>query len=288
MKYPFTWAVLVLFTAFFATACGGTETSNDMNDQSVTGSETTQNAGAEATNTPETTSTPETSGKSILPADTRQAIVVVPAGWDDLQADFYLMEKDGKKWKKAVTTWAVLGKNGSAWGIGLHESPAGEKKKQEGDGRSPAGIFELGRCMGYAAAPSYTHSWPYEALTKDHIGVDDSESEYYNQVIDISKIQVGTGAIVFNSFETMLRKDDLYKWLFEVKHNSENKPNYGSLIFLHLWRAADKGTAGCTAVEESTMNTLLNWIDPAAHPVLILLPEETYKEKKRAWGLPGI
>ena len=226
--------------------------------------------------------------QSLLPQDSRQAIVVVPAYWDELQADFYLMEKEGNKWRKHMTDWSVVGKNGTAWGIGRHNCPAGATKKQEGDGRSPAGVFEIGRCMGYAAVPAYTHEWPYVTLTKNHIGVDDPESEYYNQVIDTNLVEADTTSIAVNSFETMLRKDDLYQWLFEIRHNPKNEPNCGSLIFLHLWRTIEEGTEGCTAVSGSTMNTLLEWIDPNAHPVLILLPREVYKEKEKAWRLPTL
>ena len=277
--------LIALFSWLFTLAACG-DTSGSESSGSAHNGTSTEETSTDLSSTEDAVETVANPSTSVLPPNTQQAIVVLPAGWDDLQADIYLVEKSGKKWNKTAKARAVLGKNGSAWGMGLHESPAGERKKQEGDGRSPAGVFELGRCMGYAAEPSYAHDWPYVPLTKDHIGVDDPESEYYNQVINIQNVNLQGGALVFNSFEDMRRKDDLYKWLFEVKHNKENKPNAGSLIFLHLWRAADKGTAGCTAVEEPTMNQILNWVDESKNPVLIQMPKSVFDEKRKDWGLP--
>ncbi len=43
-------------------------------------------------------------------------------------------------------------------------------------------------------------------------------------------------------------------------------------IFLHLWQAPNRGTAGCTAMGESDMRALMRWLDPTRNPVLIQLP----------------
>lgn len=291
MKKQFTFVLVILLLVGMTFGCESGENNSANVDSTPETSTVEATPVAHETEVPEVeeteeVSTPSNPATSVLPSNTQQAIVVIPAGWDDLGAQAYFLEKSGKKWINAFSAPAVLGKNGSAWGLGMHEPPAGERKKQEGDGRSPSGVFELGRCMGYAESPFYGHDWPYMQVTKDHIGVDDPASDYYNQVINIQDIQLNGGAMVFASFEQMLRKDDLYKWLFEVKHNTKNAKNMGSLIFFHLWRAEDKGTAGCTAVAEPTMEWLLNWIDKSKHPVLIQMPEEIYDTYEKPWGLP--
>ena len=37
-----------------------------------------------------------------------------------------------------------VGRNGAAWGLGLHAAQPQGPQKQEGDGRAPAGVFTLG------------------------------------------------------------------------------------------------------------------------------------------------
>jgi L,D-peptidoglycan transpeptidase YkuD (ErfK/YbiS/YcfS/YnhG family) len=224
---------------------------------------------------------------SPIPSESEQLIIVIPESWDDLKAILFLMSKQQDSWSKVRQAPAVLGRNGIAWGLGLHANPKGERTKVEGDGRGPAGIFEIGRCMGYAKEPSYSHAWPYLSLSKNHIGVDDASSPYYNQVIDRTKVSTDAAANI-TSFETMRRRDDLYKWLFEIQHNELNIPGAGSLIFFHLWRGPDKGTGGCTAVSEETMNTVLGWIDPEKRPVLVQLPRSTYERLQSRWQLPSL
>jgi len=47
-----------------------------------------------------------------------------------------------------------LGRAGLAWGLGLHGNPPFPGPiKREGDGRSPAGAFELSSAFGYAPRP---------------------------------------------------------------------------------------------------------------------------------------
>jgi len=85
----------------------------------------------------------------------------------------------------------------------------------------------------------------------------------------------------------MRRKDDLYRLVVWVGHNDAPVvPDGGSCIFLHLRSGPDSTTSGCTAFEPEPMDRLLRWLDPAAHPVLVQLPDAEYRERSREWGLP--
>jgi D-alanyl-D-alanine dipeptidase len=158
-------------------------------------------------------------------------------------------------------------------------------RKKEGDNKAPAGIFHLGPAFGYAAAERA--SWiklRYVPLTKSSEGVDDPRSRYYNQLVDRSKI----ARVDWHSSEKMLRADVLYKWGLVVAHNSSATPGAGSCIFLHIWRNSSAATAGCTAMPEQNLVSLLHWLDPAAHPILTQMPRKDYNVARTKFHLPAM
>jgi D-alanyl-D-alanine dipeptidase len=61
----------------------------------------------------------------------------------------------------------------------------------------------------------------------------------------------------------------------------------GSCIFLHIWAGPSKGTAGCTAMPQPRLETLLRWLDAKKRPLLVQLPEAVYARLRDAWRLPG-
>ncbi len=82
-----------------------------------------------------------------------QVVLVTTQGWDEKQGELILYERssDDSAWTAVQGPFpVVLGKNGLAWGIGLHPMKAQGSYKQEGDGKSPAGIFSLGSAFGFA------------------------------------------------------------------------------------------------------------------------------------------
>ncbi|MBQ5665096.1 MAG: hypothetical protein IIV41_04415, partial [Akkermansia sp.] len=83
---------------------------------------------------------------SQMPGDCRQAIIGVSDGWDSSHVTLTLVEKNAAgKWQRVLgPVPGRLGRNGSVWGLGVHSNPGGATTKREGDGRSPAGIYELG------------------------------------------------------------------------------------------------------------------------------------------------
>jgi L,D-peptidoglycan transpeptidase YkuD (ErfK/YbiS/YcfS/YnhG family) len=195
--------------------------------------------------------------KSSIASETdasRQLIVVITPTWNDLKARMYRFEKSEKGWQKLIGHFdAVVGSNGLAWGIGLHKGNIEVPVKKEGDRKAPAGMFRLVKSMGYAAAPPVGVTFPYVQISDDSHCIDDKESRYYNQIVKESDLQT-PAAELWKSSEHMKRKDILYKWLVVVDHNMKNpEPGAGSCIFIHVWRSPEKGTAGCTAMEEKML-----------------------------------
>ncbi|HKG11985.1 MAG TPA: L,D-transpeptidase family protein, partial [Pyrinomonadaceae bacterium] len=152
----------------------------------------------------------------------------------------------------------------------------------EGDGRAPAGVFRLTRAFGFAGAGEV--SWlrlPYTPLTPGVECVDDTASALYNRVVDRADVK----AADWNSSERM-REVEGYRWGVVVAHNARAVPGQGSCIFLHVWAGPSKGTAGCTAMEQPDLETLLRWLDTRKGPLLVQLPESEYARLRPVWKLP--
>ena len=101
---------------------------------------------------------------------------------------------------------------------------------------------------------------------------------------------VGAAAIE-GSTEPMRRDqhaggDVRYVLGFVVEHNARAERGAASCIFAHAWKAPGEATAGCTAMDEAAMRALVAWLDPAAEPVFLLLPDAEHARLRSAWSLP--
>lgn len=147
----------------------------------------------------------------------------------------------------------VIGKNGLT------------KHKQEGDLRTPIGLFTLGSAFGTMRAPNF--KWPYVVLKSSTICVDHKDSLYYNQWIDKTIIKKSA----WISGEHMLDVQPEYALGLIINYNTKNpQPGLGSCIFMHVWKSPTTATAGCIAMSKSNMYTILNWLDPNLHPYIFL------------------
>ncbi len=202
-----------------------------------------------------------------IPASTKQLLVVTTPSWRANHGTLQRYEKHGKGWKKVSKSIAVkVGKNGLAWGKGLHHTPRGTKRiKREGDGKAPAGIFRLPYAFGDR---SIRLRYPYHKMTRQHHCVDDGHSKYYNQVIDSRKVRPD-----YKSFEHMKFPSGLYSYGLFVAHNPKRIAGAGSCIFLHIKKPSGKPTVGCTAMGKSEIITVLKWLDPKKKPLLVQAPK---------------
>jgi L,D-peptidoglycan transpeptidase YkuD (ErfK/YbiS/YcfS/YnhG family) len=228
------------------------------------------------------------SAQDVRSADAQQLVLVVIPDWDATQGTLQAFEWREDRWVKRTGPVPIsIGRTGAAWGLGLHDAQPGLQKK-EGDGRSPAGMFAIGRAFGYAS--SVESRLQYDAMTEFDYCIDVNESPLYNQVV--SARQVGQDAVA-RSTEPMRRDihakgDQRYKLGFVIEHNPQRIAAQGSCIFAHLWGSAGQVTAGCTAMDESAMRELVAWLDSKSKPVFVLLPEAEYQRLKTTWRLPSV
>jgi L,D-peptidoglycan transpeptidase YkuD (ErfK/YbiS/YcfS/YnhG family) len=220
----------------------------------------------------------------------RQLLLVVAPSWNSCSAQlqrFQRVRLDGD-WRSVGPAIAVsLGKSGLAWGRGLHGEVDGVgPEKREGDGRAPAGMFAITALFGHTEPESpfaRAAKLPYLCVTRDLKCIDDPASAHYNRIIDQSAVAQPD----WTSCEDMLRGDQLYAVGAVVGHNcAPVVPGAGSCIFLHVWEAPGVPTAGCTAMALADMTEVAGWLDGAAAPLLVQLPQAEYERRRADWGLP--
>jgi len=206
-------------------------------------------------------------------------MLVLTQDWENMHAKLYFLEKNNEKWQKTSQTMdALIGVNGLGVGLGLHDSIQSIDfksfpHKKEGDGKSPAGIFSISQAMGYDSVLFCGNKLDYKQITSSLHAVDDSNSKYYNQIVD-TLLLASSYKKFYNSFENLHKMSYYYEWIFRINHNLQNEKGKGSLIFFHIWDKEGKGSAGCTTVSRENMIEILKWID--SETIVIQLPRENY------------
>ena len=217
-----------------------------------------------------------------------QLIVVTTADWSNVDGTLQRFERTapGGPWRPVGDPIPVVfGRKGLGWGIGAVTISTRRKDdpiKQEGDLKSPAGIFHLG--TGFGDAPEKPAGWsmPYLALTPTIECVDDSHSKFYNRIVDRSAVVPD-----WTSSEHMLNVGKDYRWGVVVEQNPRAQQRAGSCVFMHIWDGRGVGTEGCTAMAEPQLKAMLSWLRPAADPMLVQMPLARYRQLEKVLRLPA-
>ena len=157
---------------------------------------------------------------------------------------------------------AVIGQAGLSWGLPfLRYKQGGDMEKREGDKRTPAGFFRIGPSFGFAPSnlPGYIH-----VKAGKTVCIEDPTSPHYNKIVNRSQI---SGDIHADE----MRRTPLYRRGLFVNYPSDRAGRRGSCIFIHIWQAPTKGTAGCVGLPESRVEALQEFSKVRA--VLAVLPE---------------
>jgi D-alanyl-D-alanine dipeptidase len=223
---------------------------------------------------------------SPIATESRQLIVVRTRTWRQSTGTLERYERDEKvPWHRVGEATPVnVGRNGMGWGRGLHPPDQPGPVKHEGDGRAPAGVFALALAFGAAEGlPPEAKGFPYLHTQATTYCVEDTRSKYYNQIIDANEVKMTS----WERWSEMQRADGLFRWGVVVRQNGpDTKNGAGSCVFLHIWRGFRQPTAGCTAMAVDQIQETVRWLDPAAEPRLVQLPEPEYERRRDVWGLP--
>lgn len=234
---------------------------------------------------------PLTACSSTVPGNCTQAIIGITDSWNSSHVTLTLAEKNAAgKWQRVLGPFpGRLGRNGTAWGMGIHKTPAGNRKK-EGDGRSPAGIFALGGLWVTNATPvQHDPAIPYVKVGPSDLWVTDPACpKLHNRHVRLNH----PASTPWELKEQMRQTDYPHSIKMLVHHNtveSVGSPivGAGSSIFFHIWRRDGAApTAGCTSMQEENLRAVIARLRARKNPVYILLPRSEYARYREAWELP--
>ena len=186
-----------------------------------------------------------------------QLLLVISEEPGNAQTKLFALEKEDGIWKqKTGPVAAGIGKNGfAAFG-----------EKVEDDGKSPSGVFRLGHLFTYA--DTVITRMPYSISTAEDKWIDDQESDDYNKHV--------RGDTDAKSFEKLKLKSSYYKYCMVIEYNTDPVvKGKGSAIFFHLRESDTENTSGCVGIAEKDMQQILEWLDPTAHPMIVMGDSQT-------------
>ncbi|HWB47407.1 MAG TPA: L,D-transpeptidase family protein [Hyphomicrobiaceae bacterium] len=202
-----------------------------------------------------------------LLATATQLVLVTAAASDGIHATLQTFERAATSapWQRRdASEPAVLGRRGLGLGWPLRGAAASAiPAKVEGDGRTPAGVYRIGAPFG-----SLPQSLPgYMQLRKgQQFCVDDPRSVHYGRIVPRSIVPPGTSGEDMGTI-------DLYRRGFVIDYPANAQVRGGSCVFLHVWRAPGKGTAGCVAASEATLARLQAWVVPGKAVIAVGTPQ---------------
>ncbi|MFP5258119.1 MAG: hypothetical protein ACLGQH_03765 [Acidobacteriota bacterium] len=234
---------------------------------------------------------PQTVGASGAPstagfpaADCRQLVLVTAA---DVRADKGILRRltrsaPGAPWTEVGQPVPCrLGRGGLGAGQGLVGIAAGAAKRQ-GDGRTPAGLFPLPAAFGAAPAQAAGARLPYTAVTDRVACVTDPASPLFGRVVGPDERPEGG-----LRQDRMARDDGANAWGVVIGHNvGAVDPQGGTCLFVNVRPAGGPPTGGSIGIPAEAAAALVAWLDPAARPLLAVLPESDLHALRSSWGLP--
>ena len=221
-----------------------------------------------------------------VPDDCTQLIVGTAQNWNSMRGQMQLFERTpGNKWEPVASPVPVLfGKHGLAWGSGLAGQNESGLRKVERDGRAPAGVFKIGKIYTYDAQLPAGANFPFHQVTTADAWIDDVNHPDYNRFV---RIPDPANPPAWFAKQKMRHNDFAYRWLVEVRHNSDPPvPGAGSAIFFHIRRGVSRPSAGCTTMAESDLVKMITWLRASRNPCYVLLPTAEYDKKWQRWNLP--
>lgn len=225
-------------------------------------------------------------GAFELPAGSSQCVVGIADGWNSSTVRLSYHERGSGGWRQVGGEWkGRLGTKGLIWGRGLHPIPSGVAPKKEGDGRSPAGVFDLGGVWGAHGSVKKHPKTFYHQVTSRDLWVEDPGSKFYNQFLTLDREPQAEW-----EKKALMKQDDYpHSLKMFIGHNAYPKAvsGGGSSIFFHIWRRGGAAaTAGCTTMPEERLRSLIAAVDPGRRPIYVLLPAAEYAKLKPVWKLP--
>lgn len=203
-----------------------------------------------------------------------QVVVVTAPSWTSTTGTLRTYERTkGQDWRVVVdATPAFLGYGGLA----------PEASRRQGTGTTPAGSFAILSGFGRAADPGT--ALPYRRVDRD-------DAWTYNPRVPATYNLFQDAPVSWSSYgryvEMLWSYGRQYDYVAVLDYNLPDGPitrnargvrraaepadtSAGGGIFLHVSKG--EPTAGCIAIARPRMESILQWLDPAKNPVLVVGP----------------
>ena len=187
----------------------------------------------------------------------QQVIIVDAPSAASTTATLYTFENDGGGWYQAFAPMPARD-GASGWIAGPERS--------EGDGTTPEGIYPIGSTM-YGTDPDPGTQFAYHQLTCGDWWDEDPSSSAYNT---FQHVACGVTPSFAGASEALWTEGNAYPSMAVIDFNTPSTGPIGSGIFLH----ADLGapTQGCVSLPYADLVTVLTWLNPSLHPVVVMGP----------------
>lgn len=189
---------------------------------------------------------------SVLPAAqdaaTTQLIVVDAVSMDESDATISMHERDASgNWKEILATPGYIGEKG----LCLPE------EHSEDVTSTPIGTYHFNKAFGIAPDPGCAISY-YQVTDDTYWSGDKREGRHYNEMVDIKDVP----DLDMTHSEHLIDCVYEYQYCLNISFNEEAIPGRGSAIFLHCQSRSVPYTAGCVAIPENMMKTVMQRVRP--------------------------
>ncbi|MFJ5899398.1 L,D-transpeptidase family protein [Streptomyces sp. NPDC093064] len=163
-------------------------------------------------------------------------------------------------WSKTSAGWKAQFST-SAGRVGSNGVTDGATRRQS-TYTTPTGTYTITEGFGVQASGT---AMPYHVVNSDDWWVEDPQSKYYNsmhgeQGADFPLTEAGE-----RGSEHLINYPTQYAKALVINFNRwPATPGRGAGIFLHI--NGNGATAGCVSVPRTTMDQIMGWITPSAHP----------------------
>ena len=164
-------------------------------------------------------------------------------------------------WQRSDGCWTPVSDSWTAW-LGRRGVSAA---KREGDRRTPAGVFGIGRTM-YGIAPNPGVRYAYRRIVCGDWWVEDPRSPFYNR---FHHVKCGAKPPFRVTSEDLSRSPTAYRHLAVIGYNADPiLPGRGSGIFLHA--STGRPTLGCVSFPLPKLLRTLRWLRPSSDPLIAI------------------
>ncbi|MFF2405286.1 L,D-transpeptidase [Streptomyces sp. NPDC058092] len=187
-----------------------------------------------------------------VPASVGDATQLITVKASGSYATVTAWAKGASGWKSVISASGRVGSNGVVDGATRRQSTY----------TTPSGTYSITEGFGVEAGGT---AMPYTRVDSTHWWVEDPESKFYNSMhtaagADFPLVETGE-----RGSEHLINYPTQYAKALVINFNRwPAVPGRGAGIFLHV--NGSGATAGCVSVPRATMDRIMAWIRPGAHP----------------------